>query len=334
MNIKIAVVIPCFKCRNKILQVLNKIGTEVCRIYLIDDACPENTGEFALKNFHDKRLDVIFHNENLGVGGAVKTGYSHAIKEEMDIVVKIDGDNQMDPSLIPFFIMPLIDGSADYTKGNRFFSLESIKGMPRVRIFGNAALSFISKISTGYWSLFDPTNGYTAINVSTLKLLPLYKISQNYFFETDMLFRLNLIGAVVKDIQMFSKYEDEKSNLKIFHTLHDFSIKNLKIFSKRILYKYFLLNFNIASIELVCGLLFLLFSISFGSYHWFEASITQKATPTGTIFLAAIPLILGFQLCLSFLHNDIFTEPTQAISVKKKFTYDFSQKNINLNSNT
>lgn len=180
---KIAVVIPSYKVVGHILNVINTIGPEVCRVYIVDDCCPDGTGAFVQANAKDDRVVVIYHKENQGVGGAVTTGYKAAIEDGMDIIVKVDGDGQMDPSLIPDFVAPIIDGEADYTKGNRFFDLEGIHAMPKVRLFGNAALSFMTKISSGYWDLFDPTNGYTAIHRDVARHLPLNKISRRYFLR-------------------------------------------------------------------------------------------------------------------------------------------------------
>ena len=177
----IAVVIPCYKTRKHILGVISKIGAEVFRIYVVDDCCPDNSGEFVLENCKDDRVYVIRNSKNLGVGGAVMVGYKAAIKDDADIIVKVDGDGQMDPSLIPDFVAPIQSGEADYTKGNRFFDLEVIRAMPKVRLFGNAVLSFMTKLSSGYWDLFDPTNGYIAIHVDVARHLPFEKISRRIF---------------------------------------------------------------------------------------------------------------------------------------------------------
>lgn len=201
-TLKIAVVIPSYKVSTHILSVLDKIPELVGQVYVIDDACPEGSGKLVEAKTRDKRVKVIYHMHNCGVGGAVMTGYKAAIKGGNDIIVKIDGDGQMDPILIPNFIEPIQTGEADYTKGNRFYNLEKIKEMPPVRLFGNAVLSFLAKLSTGYWDLFDPTNGYTAIHSDVVSQFPFDKISNRYFFETDMLFRLNTFRAVVIDIPM------------------------------------------------------------------------------------------------------------------------------------
>nr|WP_313658713.1 glycosyltransferase family 2 protein [Achromobacter ruhlandii] len=176
---RIAVVIPSYKVTRHILGVIASIGPECNRIYVVDDACPDGSGRYVEENCQDPRVRVIFHEKNKGVGGAVITGYRAAIEEDQDIVVKIDGDGQMDPTLLPDFVEPIVSGEADYTKGNRFYDLEEIHGMPKIRLIGNAVLSFMAKFSSGYWDLFDPTNGYTAVHVNVLRRLPLHTSSAN-----------------------------------------------------------------------------------------------------------------------------------------------------------
>jgi glycosyltransferase involved in cell wall biosynthesis len=314
----VAVVIPSYKVTDHILGVLNAIGQEVRKIYVIDDCCPDGTGDFVEKNCTDDRIVVIRHIENKGVGGAVITGYQTAIDEDMDIIVKVDGDGQMDPRLIPSLISPIIDGRADYTKGNRFFDLEEIRAMPNLRLFGNAVLSFMTKLSSGYWNLFDPTNGFTAIHSNVAKSLPFSKISRRYFFETDMLFRLNTLRAVVVDIPMSAKYGNEVSNLKISKIVGEFTVKHIKNFAKRIFYNYYLRDMSLASIELPLGISFLFFGLIFGSYQWISSANTGFPSSAGTVMLSALPVILGLQLTLAFLGYDINSVPINPLQKLKK----------------
>lgn len=313
LNSKIAVLIPSYKVRNHILRVINQIGPEVTRIYVVDDCCPDGSGEFVERNCRDERVTVIRNPENQGVGGAVMTGYKVAIADGIDIIVKIDGDGQMDPSLIPDFVAPIASGEADYTKGNRFFNLEEIRVMPKIRLFGNAALSFMTKLSSGYWNLFDPTNGYTAIHADVARHLPFEKISRRYFFETDMLFRLNTLRAVVIDVPMDAQYGDEISNLKIPKIVGEFLFKHARNFSKRIFYNYYLRDMSIASIELPLGVLLFAFGFGFGVYHWINSLHEGVATPAGTVMLAALPILMGAQLILAFLGYDIANVPTRPL---------------------
>ncbi|WP_309247373.1 glycosyltransferase family 2 protein, partial [Klebsiella variicola] len=193
---QVAVVIPCYKVRRHILGVIDALGPEVDAIYCVDDRCPDASGDFIEQQARDPRVVVLRHEQNQGVGGAVMTGYQRAIADGMSILVKVDGDGQMDPTLVPLFIGPILKGQADYTKGNRFWDLSNIRRMPLVRRIGNLGLSFMTKASTGYWDVFDPTNGSTAIHANVAARLPYASIGRRYFFETDILFRLNIMRAV------------------------------------------------------------------------------------------------------------------------------------------
>lgn len=327
---KVAVVIPSYKVKNHILSVIAAIGPAVSRIYVIDDCCPDGSGEFVENNCNDERVLVIRHSENQGVGGAVMTGYQAAINDNMDIIVKVDGDGQMDPSLIPNFIVPILDGEADYTKGNRFFDLEEIRAMPKIRLLGNAVLSFMTKISSGYWNLFDPTNGYTAIHSDVARYLPFKKISHRYFFETDMLFRLNTLRAVVVDIPMNAKYGEEVSNLKVSKIIAEFFVKHMRNFVKRIFYNYYLRDMSLASIELPIGLGMLLFGGVFGSYQWLHSISYGLSSSPGTVMLSALPIIIGLQLVLAFLGHDIRSIPTRPFHrVRRKLNFRLSTNGAN-----
>ncbi len=312
-KIKIAVVIPCFKVRRHIEGVLAAIVPAIYSVYVIDDCCPERTGDFVKGVCRDPRIKVIHHSVNQGVGGAMATGYRQALEDGMDIVIKVDGDGQMDLRLIEKFVEPILYGSADYTKGNRFFSPEFLKNMPRVRLFGNAILSFISKASTGYWNLMDPTNGFTAIHRCALANIPLDQLDKGYFFETDMLFRLNTIRAVVQDVPMESLYKDEKSNLSITRIVRDFPLKHLTRLVKRILYSYFLRDFNVCSSELIIGTVLTTFGVCFGLVRWADSFQTGVANPVGTVMLAAIPLILGVQFLLAAVNYDAMNIPKESL---------------------
>lgn len=317
---KIAVIIPCFKVTKTITSVLDKIPAEVTSIYVVDDGCPDHSGDFVKMHTSDHRIKILHNPMNMGVGGAVIAGYKAAIADGMDILVKIDGDNQMDPSLIPAFIEPIVRGEADYTKGNRFFEIETVRSMPVVRLIGNIALSFMTKLSSGYWNLFDPTNGYTAIHSLVAARIPLNKVSNRYFFESDMLFRLNTLQAVVIDIPMHSHYDNEKSNLVIHRQIPTFLINNIKNTAKRIYYNYLLRNFNYASIELIIGLSFLIFGILFGSGAWIDSSHDAKLASAGTVMLASLPIIIGTQLLMGFTQADMSNIPTNPL--QKRLHHD------------
>lgn len=309
LDARIAVVIPSYKVTRHVLQVIAEIPDFVSFIYVVDDACPDGSGKLVEAKVRDSRVRVIYHSTNQGVGGAVMTGYRAAIEDKAEVIVKIDGDGQMDPSLIPQFVGPIITGESDYTKGNRFFDLDEIRAMPRIRLFGNAVLSLMAKVSTGYWDLFDPTNGYTAIHAGVARHLSFEKISKRYFFETDILFRLNLLRAVVQDVPMDAKYGSEVSNLKVSRIVGEFFVKHARNFIKRIFYNYYLRDMSLASIELPVGLFLLLFGLIFGSYHWYHSANLGISTPAGTIMLAALPVLTGLQFVMAFIGYDISAVP-------------------------
>ncbi|HRN06635.1 MAG TPA: glycosyltransferase [Ottowia sp.] len=311
---RIAVVIPSYKVRAHVLDVIARMPPKVQRIYVVDDQCPQQSGQFVQEQCRDPRVRVLFHDENQGVGGAVSTGYRAALEEGMDIVVKVDGDGQMDPALIPHFTRPIERGRADYTKGNRFYRPESLKGMPPIRLFGNAALSFINKLSTGYWSIMDPTNGYTAIHTAVLRELPLHKLEQRYFFETDMLYHLNTIRAVVHDVPMDAVYADEESSLKVSKVLPEFMVKHVNRFFKRYVYLYLLRDFNIGSLYSLLGVVLCGLGVVFGGWAWLRSLTTGQPATSGTVMLAALPLIIGIQFLIAFLHHDVERVPSQPLS--------------------
>ncbi len=284
----VAVVIPCYRVAGQILNVIRGIGEEVDAIYVIDDQCPDRSGR----------------------GGATITGMRQAVADGARVIVKVDGDGQMDLHLLPAFIATIRSGEADFAKGNRFYDPDNLVTMPPVRLVGNAILSFLAKMSTGYWQSFDPTNGYIAIHGDVARLLPLHKLHTGYFFETDLLFRLNTVQAKVVDIPMPALYAGEKSNLRVGRIILPFIAGHMRNFAKRILYNYFLRNFSIASLELIVGLALLLFGSIFGLAKWSHDGV---AAPAGTVMLAGLPIILGVQLLLAFIAFDIASVPSTTL---------------------
>lgn len=308
-NCVVAAIIPSYRVTRHVSNVIDRIGPECSLIYVVDDCCPDQSGEFVRANCLDPRVRILRHEYNQGVGGAVMTGYRAALKDGADILVKIDGDGQMPPELIERFIRPIREGTADYTKGNRFYDLDKVRAMPTLRLLGNTALSFMAKFSTGYWDSFDPTNGYTAVHARIAAHLPFTRISLRYFFESDMLFRLSTLRAVVVDIPMSARYGDEVSNLKITRVFGEFLWKHSRNFAKRIFYNYFLRDLSAASLQLLIGTALLAFGCSYGLYEWHGSAQADTATAPGTVMLAAMPVLLGIQLLLAFLAYDIQATP-------------------------
>jgi len=304
---KICAIVPAYKVTRHIDGVVRALFDQVEHVFVIDDACPDNSGKVLLDALggHHPQLTVIRLEENQGVGGAVMAGYVAAVEQKFDILVKVDGDGQMNPSLIPVLVNPILCGDADYTKGNRFFDPESLHGMPRLRIFGNAGLSFLTKLSTGYWHVMDPTNGFTALHAQILPWLHLEKIDRRFFFESDMLFRLGLIGAVVQDVPMVSKYDNEESNLSVVSSIFEFAHKHLARLAKRLVYNYFLRNFSLGSLMLIASLPLIAFGLIFGLLEWRISVQSGVPATAGTIMLAAMPTLVGIQFLLTFLGLDM-----------------------------
>ncbi len=310
----IAVVIPCYRVADKIIDVVSSIGPEVDAIICVDDGCPDASGKLVSETFSDNpRVSVVSHKSNRGVGAAVVTGYRVALEQGVEIIVKLDGDGQMDARLIGRIVAPIIAGEADYTKGNRFHSPESVGNMPWARVVGNAGQSFFAKLSTGYWRVFDPANGFTAIHAKVAKSLPLDKLSERYFFETDMLFRLSTLRAVVVDVPMNAIYGNETSGLSLLHSLATFPFQHGVNFIKRLVYSYFLRDFNMASVNLVLGIPMVSFGLTFGAAVWRQSIVEDSFASSGTVMLAALPIIVGTQLLLNFLACDIESQPSDPI---------------------
>jgi glycosyltransferase involved in cell wall biosynthesis len=310
----ISVVIPSYKVRDHILDVIAGIPSNVGRIYVVDDHCPEQSGRFVQETCTDPRVTVIFHEMNLGVGGATKTGYLRALADGAEIIVKLDGDGQMNPGLIPRLVEPILNMNADYVKGNRFYDLGFLRTMPFIRKLGNSGVSFMNKLSSGYWNIMDPSNGFTAIHRKALENLPLDRIDNRFFFESDVLFRLYTVRAVVAEMPMRAVYNDEDSNLKIRGVLFQFPFKYFHRLVKRVFYNYYLRDFNIGSLELILAFVFMTFGIIFGVYKWSESIITSHPATAGTVILAGLPVILGFQSLIAFLHFDVSNVPQKPLS--------------------
>tara|TARA_R110001592_G_scaffold215025_2_gene468309 strand:+ start:86858 stop:87808 length:951 start_codon:yes stop_codon:yes gene_type:complete len=302
-------VIPCFRVREQVIQLVSQIGPGVDSIIVVDDGCPENSGKSLAESVTDPRLEIIFHDENQGVGGAVISGFTAAMARGADIVVKLDGDGQYDPALIPVLVSPIIDGLADCTKGNRFYKLESLSQMPASRIFGNAALSFVNKLVSGYWDVMDPTNGLVAIHSNILRQLPFEKLDRRYFFESDMLFRLGTVRAVIQDIPLEAFYGEEVSSLNIVDTALTFPGKYLNRLFKRIFYSYFLRDFNMGSVSLIVALPLILSGAGYGMVKWAASIETGVPATAGMVMISGIQLLIGLNFLISFINYDIGNIP-------------------------
>jgi glycosyltransferase involved in cell wall biosynthesis len=309
------VVIPCYRVESQIQSVLQSIPSYIQHIIVVDDASPDSTAErVSAAEQKDRRIHLIRHPSNMGVGGAMVTGFRKALELGAQVIVKIDGDGQMDMLHLPGLLLPLIEGRADYTKGNRFRDFKPLQQMPFVRRVGNMALAFLAKAATGYWHTFDPTNGFNAIRAEVLAQLPLDDIDRTYYFETSMLANLYLIGAVVKDVPMPARYQGEVSNLLVRRILFQFPPRLLATLIRRLLLKNFIYDFSMGSIYLLTGLPLLLFGLIFGMYKWIQYASAGIPAPTGTVMLPTLSVLLGIQLLLSAIEIDLRSVPTEPLS--------------------
>ena len=312
---KVVIIIPAYRVERDIKNVLHSLPDYIKHILVVDDASPDSTADVITALYNsDMRLSLIRHSHNQGVGGAMISGFKKALELGAQIVIKIDGDGQMDSAYIPALITPLIQGKADYTKGNRFRDFSSLQNMPFIRRIGNLGLSFLTKAATGYWNIFDPTNGFFAIRAEILAQLPLEKIDERYFFETSMLANLYLQNAFVLDVPIPAKYGNEKSHLSIYRTLFEFPYKLLITFLRRVLLKYYIYDFSILSLYLLTGFPLLLFGLIFGITKWIQYAQLGIAAPTGTVMLPTLCLILGIQIMLSGIEIDMKNTPKQPLS--------------------
>ena len=304
-------VIPCYRVTAHILDVITRTPAWIDGVVCVDDACPDHSGDYIEANAMDPRVVVVRLARNQGVGGATMAGYREAIARGGQVLVKVDGDDQMDLGYIAHLVAPILLGEADYAKGNRFTSISHLTTMPPVRVFGNAALSFAAKLSTGYWNIFDPTNGYTAIEAQVARMVIEKRVSQRFFFETDLLYHLGTLRAVVRDVPMPARYAGEVSNLRIGAIVGPFAFKHVKNFFQRVLGQYFVRDFHAASLELVFGVLFVIFGVGYAA-HYLSVSHARAAS-AGVVMAAALPVILGAQLLMQALNFDVLNVPTRPI---------------------
>ena len=307
---KIAVVIPAYNVEDTIVKVIMGIPTNVHNIIVVNDASKDDTVA-RVKIIKDHRVTLINHKKNMGVGGALLSGYSYALGLGADIVVKLDGDDQMDVKFMPGLIEPIQNGQADYTKGNRFLHPVALKKMPVGRKISNLGLTFLSKIASGYWNVFDPANGYTAISASKLVNLDPKKIARSYFFETSMLCELRKLDAVVMDISMPAIYQNERSAVKVPREIFIFSTNLIARIFDRVFSRYFLYDFTAVSLYIIIGTLLCLFGGIWGLIKWSEAAQAGIPATTGTVLIAVLPIILGFQLLIQAISLDISDVPTR-----------------------
>jgi glycosyltransferase involved in cell wall biosynthesis len=306
----VALVVPAYNVENELPAVLTDIPTGVQHVIVVDDGSTDGTSRVIDRYAaDDDRIVKLGHPKNRGVGAAMQTGFKKALELEADFVVKVDGDGQMPLESLPSLLRPLQSGAASFAKGNRFRDFGALRSMPLLRRIGNAALSFLAKAATGYWNTFDPTNGYFAMRRQLLAKLPLDSLDTGYFFEISLLSELYFLNAEICEVPMPARYGSETSNLSIVKTLIEFPPKLIGRLVRRLVLKYFLYDFSMVSVYLLVGMPMLLFGLVFGSVNWVYYSQRGITAPTGTVMLATLPVIVGVQVVLAAIGEDLRSAP-------------------------
>jgi glycosyltransferase involved in cell wall biosynthesis len=306
---KIAAVVPAYREEAMISTVIDTMPDYVDFIVIVDDCSPDATSD-VVRRSTDERVTLIRHEENQGVGGAIITAHKAAMALGSDVNVVMAGDAQMDPAYLPALLDRVTRDGYGFAKANRFFAPESFEGMPRHRVFGNIVLSFMTKLASGYWNLFDPQNGYTAIRTEVLRRVPLDRVSRRYSFENDLLIHLNILQVGAVDVPIPAVYADEVSSIRLSKVVPELLNLFIRGFWRRIWYRYVLWSFSPIALLLVLGIV--LFGIGTVVAVWVCFQIASSVIATAaTVMLAALPLMIGSQLLISALQLDIQASPSQ-----------------------
>jgi dolichol-phosphate mannosyltransferase len=305
---RVCVVVPAYRVAEQIERVLRGIPAWIERVIVVDDASPDDT-RGRVERAGDARVQLLRHEQNRGVGAAMQTGFAEALRQGFDIVVKMDGDDQMDPAHLAHLVEPLVLGHADMVKCNRYTDLRGLRAMPLVRQVGNAGLTFLVKLASGYWNIFDPANGYFAVRSDVLRKLDLGALPERYFFESGFLIELGILRALVRDVPIPARYGDEHSSLSPLAALIEFPPKLARGLARRLFWRYFVHDFNALSVFLLLGVPLFVFGLAYGSVQYVQNQITNRPAPAGVVMLAAMPIILGVQLILQAIVLDIQNVP-------------------------
>lgn len=303
-----AVVIPAYRAAERIELVLSAIPEWVDHVVVVDDGSGDGLAA-ALSRCADGRVHLVVHAVNRGVGAAVRTGWERALQLGATCVVKVDADGQMDLSRLREMVEPILDGSADLVKANRFRDLAAMRAMPVVRRLGNLALSFLVKAASGYWSVYDPCNGYLVLSDELIRKLPEKRLADRYFFEISLLCEAYLAEARVHEVAMPPRYGDEPSHLNPARVALEFAPRLVARTFRRLVLRYFLYDFSLASLFLLAGTPLVGFGFVWSVHHWIRSVATGLPATTGTVMVGTLPIILGFQLLLEAAVLDVRNEP-------------------------
>jgi glycosyltransferase involved in cell wall biosynthesis len=312
-TVQVGVVVPAYRVAQQIEAVIRGIPSWIRTIVVVEDASPDDTAA-RVEALGDPRVTLIRHARNQGVGGAMASGFAEAVRRGLDIVVKMDGDGQMDPSYLPAILAPLLENKADMVKCNRYSSLAHVKQMPTVRLIGNAGLTFLVKSASGYWNTFDPANGYIAVRTAVLERLDLARLPKRYYFESGFLVELGILRAAVVDVPITARYGDETSSLSVPKTLIEFPPRLLAGLVRRLFWRYFVHDFSAVSVFLLLGLpLFVVGSIV-GSVFYYRYASAGEFAPAGLVMLLALPIFVGLQFLIQAIVLDVQNVPRVPIS--------------------
>lgn len=305
-NQAIAVVVPAHNEEALILETIKGIPAFVGRIYVVDDFSSDKTSDCVLSAMRrDKRVSLIRHEQNRGVGAAIVSGYKAALEDNQDVICVMAGDNQMDPNELKALVLPVARGELEYAKANRLFTGEAWKTIPRYRYLGNAVLSLLTKIASGYWHIADSQAGYTAISKKALEQLDLDHVYVRYGFPNDMLVRLNVISARVRDIPSRPIYDiGERSGIRLRHVVPRISWLLFKGFFWRLWQKYVIRDFHPLVFFYLIGLFLTLTGFVLGVTETIMRTTGHVLTPA-SIVLVALLLISGIQFLLFAMWFDM-----------------------------
>jgi len=304
---RIAVVVPAHNEESLIAKVVETMPVFVDHVFVVDDCSTDATSERA-KSVGDDRVEVIRHEVNQGVGGAIISGHRRALAVGADVSVVMAGDAQMDPEYLDVLLDPVVERGYGFSKANRFFSSDSFAGMPKHRILGNVVLSFLTKVASGYWNLFDPQNGYTAIRTDVLARLNLDRVAKTYEFENDLLIHLNILNIHATDVPIPAVYGDEVSGIRLRRVVPAISSLLFRGFWKRVTRKYVVPSFHPIALLLLTGLALVGWSVLFGLWVLWQ-TLGPEVASTGTVLLSVAPFLVGIQFLISALTLDIQATP-------------------------
>jgi glycosyltransferase involved in cell wall biosynthesis len=309
---RIAVVIPAYRAEATIGEVVRGLPEFVDHIVVVEDASPDQTSA-AVEALADPRIRLVRNPRNRGVGGAMKEGLKEVLKLGADIAVKVDADGQMSPAFMPCLLDALCDEGFHYGKGNRFYDRAALAAMPRLRLLGNIVGSYLTKLASGYWTVFDSQNGYIALTRAVLERLDIDRLDERYFFENSLLIQLNVLDVPVADVPMPAHYAGEISSLRPGRLLSYYPRRLVSGLAYRLWNKHFLMHTSPVALLLASGAPLMLFGTAFGLYHWWRSIATGVPATTGTVMLAVLPFILGAQFLLQALLMDVASAPRASI---------------------